>query len=44
MVCRCYRGGDGRTRIRQLKLGGADLAGALVMTAAMAGVILLNLL
>lgn len=24
MECRCYRGGDGRTRLRQLRSGGAD--------------------
>ncbi len=33
MECRCYHGGEGRTRLRQLKYTGADLAAiALVLT------------
>ena len=43
MECRCYRGGEGRTRMKQLKLGGVDIAAALVFCALAAGVILLNL-
>ena len=31
MECRCYHGGDGRTRLRQLRLGGMDAA-ALVLS------------
>ena len=26
MECRCYHGGEGRTRLRQLKLKGIDIA------------------
>ena len=40
MECRCYRGGEGRTRLKQLSLSGRDWAA--FMTAALAGVILLN--
>ena len=43
MECRCYRGGDGRTRMKQLKSGVKDYI-ALIITAAMfAAVILLNI-
>ena len=42
MECRCYRGGEGRTRLKQLSLSGRDWAAAALMTAALAGVILLN--
>ena len=34
MECRCYHGGAGRTRLRQLKLGGMDAA-ALILSAAL---------
>ena len=44
MECRCYRGGDGRTRMKQLHLGWIDLIGALFMAACIAGVIALNIL
>ncbi len=30
MECRCYRGGENRTRLRELKLGKVDLGGVLV--------------
>lgn len=43
MVCRCYRGGEGRTRMKQLKLGLRDLVAGLVMAALFVAVILLNL-
>ena len=43
MECRCYHGGEGRTRMKQLKLGRVDLMGSLVMGAALAAVIALNL-
>ena len=42
MECRCYHGGEGRTRLKQLSLSGRDWAAAALMTAALAGVILLN--
>ena len=45
MECRLYHGGEGRTRMRQLKLTGADAAAAmvsLVMFAAAAAVHLLG--
>lgn len=42
MECRCYQGGDGRTRMKQLALGKVDLGSSIVMAAAIAGVILVN--
>lgn len=42
MECRCYRGGEGRTRLKQLKFSGKDLAAAIVMIVLFAGVIALN--
>lgn len=43
MECRCYRGGEGRTRMKQLHMGGRDAVALLVMAAAFAAVILLNI-
>ena len=43
MECRCYHGGDGRTRMKQLKIHARDLISAAVMFAVFAGIILLNL-
>lgn len=40
MECRCYRGGDGRTRLRQLHSGGADYF-ALGLTAVFLDIVLL---
>ena len=42
MECRCYRGGEGRTRLRQLKIAPRDIIAALIMLAFLAGVIELN--
>ena len=42
MECRCYHGGEGRTRMKQMKLHGRDLVSSLVTAAVFAGVILLN--
>lgn len=43
MTCRCYSGGDGRTRMKQMRLSGRDFF-ALVLTLLMtAGVIVLNI-
>jgi energy-coupling factor transport system permease protein len=43
MECRCYRGGEGRTRMRQLHYSSLDWYGAAVMAVCFAGVILLNI-
>jgi len=42
MEARCYRGGDGRTRMRVLKYAKVDGAAALMLLALMGAVILLN--
>ncbi len=42
MESRCYNGGEGRTRMKQLHYSGRDLAAALICAALVAGVILLN--
>ncbi len=42
MECRCYNGGEGRSRMKQLKLGLNDLFSAVICIAAFAGVIVLN--
>ncbi len=43
MECRCYRGGDGRTRMRQLKTTHLDYITLAVTIAFMAGVVLANI-
>ncbi|HNW03767.1 MAG TPA: energy-coupling factor transporter transmembrane component T [Oscillospiraceae bacterium] len=43
MECRCYRGGEGRTRMKQLSLGPEDWVAAAFVALGFAGVILLNL-
>lgn len=43
MECRCYHGGEGRTRMKQLSFGPQDWIAALVVAAGFAGVVLLNL-
>ena len=43
MECRCYHGGEGRTRMKQLHLGAIDLYGALTMVLCIAGVVCINL-
>ncbi len=43
MECRCYRGGDGRTRMRQLKTTYLDYISTAVTLVFMAGVILANI-
>ena len=40
MECRCYHGGEGRTRLRQLRFRGSDIA-ALLLGAALVAVVLL---
>ena len=42
MDARCYRGGKGRTRMKQLKFQGIDALAALAILALLAAVILLN--
>lgn len=42
MVCRCYHGGEGRTRMRQLKITARDWAAVLVMAVMLAAVLILN--
>ena len=44
MECRCYHGGEGRTRMKQLHMGGRDAAAACVTVALMGIVIGLNYL
>lgn len=39
MECRCYHGGEGRTRLRQLRFQGSDIA-ALILGAALVAVVL----
>lgn len=42
MECRCYHGGDGRTKMKQLRLKLLDLWGTLFLIAFFAGVIVIN--
>jgi energy-coupling factor transport system permease protein len=42
MECRCYHGGEGRTKMKQLRLKLMDLWGTLYLTAFFAGVIIIN--
>ena len=43
MTCRCYTGGDGRTRMKQMRLSGCDFVALFVCAALTAGVIVLNI-
>ena len=43
MECRCYHGGNGRTRMKKLKMRARDYFGLLFACAILAGVILLNI-
>ena len=42
MECRCYRGGEGRTRMKQLHVSIIDFIGGMVMVLLLAGIIALN--
>jgi len=42
MECRCYRGGDGRTRLKALKCRWADIVGLIAVVALCVGIVLLN--
>jgi len=44
MECRCYRGGDGRTRLRNLKFSSLDFAALAIMLVFTAVLIILNIL
>ncbi|MBQ8546524.1 MAG: energy-coupling factor transporter transmembrane protein EcfT [Clostridia bacterium] len=43
MECRCYRGGEGRTRMKKLKFKVKDVFGLLFALVLLAGVILINI-
>ena len=43
MECRCYHGGEGRTRMKQLHLSGRDAVALSVMAVMLAGVIVMNI-
>ena len=43
MTCRCYTGGEGRTRMKQMKLKFRDFAALFFLVAVTAGVIFLNI-
>lgn len=42
MTCRCYHGGEGRTRMKKMKLRVSDFASLAVFASSLAGVIVLN--
>ena len=42
MECRCYRGGEGRTRMKQLKLHSRDIVSAVFVAVCIGGIIALN--
>ena len=42
MTCRCYTGGEGRTRMKQMKLSFRDFAALILCLAITAGIIFLN--
>ena len=42
MECRCYHGGEGRTRMKQLKTSAVDYLALAVTAAFFAGVIVIN--
>ena len=42
MECRCYRGGEGRTKMRQLKSGAADYVSLMISILFLASVIFIN--
>lgn len=44
MECRCYHGGEGRTRMKQLKMHAVDLVAFIVVAAFIAGVVAVNIL
>lgn len=44
MECRCYRGGEGRTRLRQLKIAGRDFSALIVTLMFLTAIIILNII
>ncbi len=44
MICRCYRGGEGRTKLKELKISGIDIVLLLVAVLILAVVITANIL
>ena len=42
MDCRCYVGGEGRTRMKKMKLGARDFISLAITAAVIAGIVLLN--
>ena len=44
MECRCYRGGEGRTRLYELKFGAVDVLGWIYMAVLLAAVIAINMI
>ena len=42
MTCRCYTGGEGRTRMKQMKLKALDFLALIACVAITAGIIVLN--
>lgn len=42
MECRCYSGGEGRTRMKKMKVSARDFATIFVFSASLAGIIILN--
>lgn len=43
MECRCYRGGDGRTRLKQLKFSYLDIVAFIVIAAVFTLIVLMNI-
>lgn len=43
MSCRCYTGGEGRTRLRQMKITYRDIVALVIMSLVCVGIILLNI-
>lgn len=43
MTCRCYRGGEGRTKLYALKLSWRDFVAVMIMAVFIAGIILINI-
>ena len=43
MECRCYHGGEGRTRMKKMKFGMRDVAAFFVVLLSIAGVVVLNI-
>ena len=44
MDCRCYKGGKGRTKMKQVRVGGRDFAALAIVAALFALVIFINTL